>query len=1700
MVKNRRANKSVILAAAIVALTATYLLVTGAMAQAEKGVAKDSGVEYTRDRLSYGDIWAFDYAKTKYAESEIDSKATEWGKYTTLDDGITFIDNNVIKDTIAYDNLYRFYLDPTTCEPTYNQYDEWDAVYQWKTDRSVIAGSPVHTGKGESLFFSGNTSANVPGTEGVSINTVKSEEGNARYTVVPNNGGDYTVYVYSETKNPVLRCAVLDTGAKYNEFANGGGQMRENKDAISLTQIGNTSWYKGTIHVDNTHWSAYTVTCKTSWNGEGGVTAKNIKDKESSNSSTSLVLAEKAPTGRAYGDRGNQWESTEVWFDTLLVFEFDSNTQLGPITQKGQLTIRSGNDGGTMTAKNVFGETVEVGKSTTTEHADIVITPAPKSGFKFAGFKDGAAKAIPDSNNYVYSFRADNTITGLWLQEGLNLPTMTVTRTKADGTADESFGAKPLNFISDSKLTESTKCTESFTYTIAINWAGVTTEGVTYTCQVNGGETKTITSVDTTITLENVRWDTQKVTFTAKPKKGVAQEAVFTAQVDNHVGNTATAPADCVASIGRNHYYYLEDALLEAKNGDKVILAKDAGFAEEVGRSAWTEENAGYTVKEGVTLLVPFDEDKTTITDPNDENLYSATQHWASTGGFEAYRTLTLASGKTLSVQGTLVVGGRWASANGGSNASIIPPYGLIQMEENSHISVENGGKLYAWGYISRAISDDRTQDVGDVTVKNGGTVYEIFQIQDFRGGWQSVAIALGSERVFPFSQYYVQNIEVPLTLQAGAKETAATALFADNKVNAASFTMIGGKTEGLFRLTSKGASLKRTYDPSKDRMTYAMNGSTEINSIQMSLAGNPVDSSNYYLPINSGISVKVESGTTTIAGDIALLPGVEVTVDDNATLAVAEEKTLFVYDADEWVNKGYVGNGGNKDMAAAPYSVANGTTAVRKNESLVDAAVTVNGTLKADGNVCTSASGANITCGENGQLNIGANGIQTSAILQAKAGEKIGTPNTPAQLNNGDGTYTQTTNLTNATLRKGSENGYTKTNQDGNTEAVVVSLQIGTNGTKMLFYSYADAIAGITTEEKSVLTALADSKENLLVEDDYLNNMIFRNVALDMSNYTMSGNIVNKTNLTINNGKFTGTITNEKGTLSIIDGIFTGLVSNALGSNLMISGGTFDNITNNGIVKAIPYDTVKIKQFNGSGESLVDRENLPLKLTETSDKNGYYSLTSNTVTVTFDCNGQKGDVMVAEGDAQTRKISLAGNTVYEYPFTKKLPGYAFLGWNNDRAAETAQIEADAKGVATLTPQNLAGAGAKAGEALSLYAIYDAGKTQYQVIWAAKDKMNEAVKTEPTQVLVNKGEEATATLQSPKGYVIVACDYAGEKIGIGPNADRDISLGWEGITITGISDNVTVGLTLQKYDHKVTWKVKESNKNGTEINTDEVHYVVNKAHDSWTAPDGFRIPSEPKSSNRNITATKSDDDRCITITGRNGVSKDVTITVETRNYSNHIQWRVNGNILPKTYLESQASVGQYTVTDENMVIAKLQVIPGNGFTKIQGNRSVKFTNVTNDIVVNITLAEPTTNATYYMGEMSFQYCKSMAVFTNDGWKMLDNYTWRHKTGSVTHEVGENTYTVANGDILLVNDSNQVYAYTIKLAEKGVGFDWAHMEFLLDGKAVVGQDEIKVVVQPGKKATVTAKMVGDTDKLDMKDQPLGKIKVEMQPAE
>ena len=1562
MVQKLRASKkgTALLALLIAVLTVVYLLVTSALAQPENGTAVDSKISYTRDVLSYGDVWAFDYDNV---DSPYNKPEKETQKYYTGE----IVTENPTSKTVEF---YRYYINPTTSSTSRT---------------SGIVGDHIRTAMGAETFISSNVqTSSIAGVNGMSI-PVKTGIGTAnRYTVVPESSGDYYVYAYSENGEPVVQCAVLDTAAGYNSFVGyNNSALGTGLASIAWDRVDNSNWYIGKVTTTNTHWSAWSV--KNNQTTSSNQNDTELSGKKSNDSANRL-------TGLNNNYYVNDWQATEVWFDTLLVFEFDSSTKLGPITKQDTITIHNDNKTnatctGTLTVQNIFGQSIKTaeaaGDKIQTVHAPLLINTTAGEGAEFYGFLNENNETVTpeqlDKNTYAYKFEATATLQGTW-EKLVRLPTITVTRTDATGVIDTTFGEKVINFKALREVTEKTITGQEYTYNIHINWGGADTDNIAYQYQLNDAEPKTFTSSLTDLSIP-VKWDTQTVTFTAKGQD-VDINAVITAEVEKSVEDKLTTPAGCVATIGATHYYWLEDALADAKAGETIILKADATFFNGEGSNpAWgsfvADANGnvgpGYTVKSGVTLVVPFDKDGTAITKPDDTNLYSEKQHSAVKEGFKAYRTFTLASGQTLSVQGTLVVGGRWASASGGSNASIIPPYGLIQMEENSRISVENGGKLYAWGYISGSISDDRTQVDGDITVKNGGTVYEIFQIQDFRGGTQSSSITnWGKGGVFPFSQYYIQNIEAPLTLYAGAKEITSTALWAKApataKINATFFTMIGDKDDGLFRLTSDDASLKRTYDPSRDRMTYALSGATEINSIQMGMAGQTVDSSIFYLPINSSMSVKVESGTTTIASNIALLPGVEVTIDKNATLAVAENKTLFAYDADEWVNKGYVGADGKQDMIAVPYSVANGTTAVRKNESLVDAAVTVNGTLKADGNVCTSASGANITCGEKGRLEIGANGIQTSTIQQAKKDTKIDTPHTAAQLKNADGSYSQTAGVKNATLTKGDEDTFIKTSTDGKQEQETVKLQVGTDPAKR-YFTYAAAISSLGQSKSATLTALSESTETVSIDAgktitidvngkkigaiQNLSNMtiigkgsiqsiqntgagsvtipkestvqvagaINDGVIFSIAAGSFSGRIENKddSKLVISDGTFAAELNNQMGgTATISGGTFKGLNNRG---TITLSGGKFDEVKNQGTITVTAPADVKIKSLPIPG-TLEDSTGTPLTLEKTADAEGYYSLTENTATIRFNCNGTKDGKTIATGVTDEKKVRLVGSTAYDYPFKMTAENYSFKGWAMSADATEALFEADKTMKATLDAQTLKENGATVGGTLDLYAVY-------QKEWSYK-----------------------------------------------------------------------------------------------------------------------------------------------------------------------IIWNVDGKKVQETHWTDSMKEALYTLAaDVTNAITEVKVTgPEESYTMTRRNRSVTLADVKADLIVDITTGKEEGNATYYMGEMSFQYYKNMAVFTNDGWKMLDNYTWRHKTGSVTHEDGENTYTVANGDILLVNNSNRVYVYTIELTKKEL--DWAHMEFLASGGTVTQSDpdKIVVIVQPSAEVTVTGKMKGQTNDFSLTNASLGSISV------
>ena len=586
---------------------------------------------------------------------------------------------------------------------------------------------------------------------------------------------------------------------------------------------------------------------------------------------------------------------------------------------------------------------------------------------------------------------------------------------------------------------KATKATLSFDYTVVVsggtilvNNATVTANG-SFNMKLEAGGTVEVeiesgsTDADTMITMTNVKLvsdvtatttflPAENGSYTVDGKK--VTEKFSKTQSSTQAYALAATPASGYKFYG--WYSVTEDKLLSTDlqtslniEADKTIIAKfvplttptfdvdgksfidlekAVDYAHKNGKKLVTLVEDGsisgnYTIPSGITLLIPFDEAKT---------CYTATPTATrSTAAAKPFRTLTMAEGSsiTLASGAAISVGGQYYAAPGGSKGTIVGPYGFIKMESGSAITVQSGANLYAWGFISGS---------GSVTVQSGGSVYEWYQVLDFRGG--SASSAMGN-KVFPFNQYAVQNVEVPLTLHAGASETVYTAVYAIRKINPTSIPFIAD--DGMFKLVS--GSLTKAYDGSTDRVIYTVNGEAEVNSLNLKLAGMSVSSSSYVLPLTNNMTINLTSGSKlTVNQTAALLPGVQASIAKGAELVVPSEKSIYIYDVDEWGS--YCSGGGNAHFVPVVY--APGRTG--KRAPLADAKVDVNGKLTAIGGIYTTASGADICSSEGtGQyVQQGAPGKEIKTYQYTQSNSDVTAheiPITPARIHNADGSYADT-------------------------------------------------------------------------------------------------------------------------------------------------------------------------------------------------------------------------------------------------------------------------------------------------------------------------------------------------------------------------------------------------------------------------------------------------------------------------------------------------------------------------------------------------------------------------------------------------------------------------------------------------------------------------------------------------------------------
>lgn len=515
-----------------------------------------------------------------------------------------------------------------------------------------------------------------------------------------------------------------------------------------------------------------------------------------------------------------------------------------------------------------------------------------------------------------------------------------------------------------------------------------------------------------------------------------------------------------------------------------------------------------YTIPAQVTLLIPFDTKKSLYTNtPASVETYQKPS---------VFRKLTMAPDSSITVDGAISVGGKHCHTMGSLGPS--GPYGQIDMAAGSAIKLNNGANLYAWGFI--------TGD-GQITATPGAAVYEYFQLMDWRGGSAASGMLGNKYKVFPISQYYVQNIEAALTLQAGAQEHAYISVSA--KLVGTKSTSIDfiGSTNSMFRLAA-GAAITKKYDPKTDRITYTTTGSASLDSLALSVAGYEMNSKDYVLPVNNNMTLNILSGRVAVNCDAALLPGAQITIAQGAELNVASGKSLYVYDYNTKTNEWGPYCINNKEFVPVLYSPTKTGT-----RTLTDAKIDVNGTLTAVGSVYTTQSGANI-CSSEGtgkyvqQSNPGTESTTHQATQNDKSISYTNIPITAAKLHNADGSYTETANANaHATFT------YCKCQDCGNGTWVKDVAAIINNGTQGDTYSTLQEAVKQFSQSSSgntYIKLLHNTTEDI--------NISTRDIYLDLNgrtvtgNFNMNGNTLYGMDSTTDNydgttpGKLDGTVT----------------------------------------------------------------------------------------------------------------------------------------------------------------------------------------------------------------------------------------------------------------------------------------------------------------------------------------------------------------------------------------------------------------------------------------------------------------------------------------------------------------------------------------------------------------------------------------------
>ncbi len=420
-----------------------------------------------------------------------------------------------------------------------------------------------------------------------------------------------------------------------------------------------------------------------------------------------------------------------------------------------------------------------------------------------------------------------------------------------------------------------------------------------------------------------------------------------------------------VFAVGSKVCYDLNEANADAKSSGNMIILIQSG----------TLEAGTYEISAGVKLLIPFNSDHTADFDDK-PTLVNARKGGVYSKPTE-YVALTLAEGAVINCYGDINANAQQFAETNVYTSQVTGPYGAIDITAGGVLNLESGANLYAYGYVGGE---------GRVNAKSGSKVYQIMQINDWRGGTATSSLQSKLKgNSFLFSQYYFQNVEAQLKLSSGAYMYAVTGLTATLSSLATFEQQLAapmvGVNEGLFRMSTDNPDdyILMAYDPTTDRMNMELHGAITTVEIEMSISlgviSGDVNSSDYILPLPMNYTITISEGSNlAFTEKFKVMPGTEIIIEEGATVTVGSNGAIYLYDVDDWLSGNYAHM---KQIYQLRYVHATKGAPVTRTLDQ-DAKLVVNGTLSSAGPIYSTyytENGGDATITGSGTIQINTHG-----------------------------------------------------------------------------------------------------------------------------------------------------------------------------------------------------------------------------------------------------------------------------------------------------------------------------------------------------------------------------------------------------------------------------------------------------------------------------------------------------------------------------------------------------------------------------------------------------------------------------------------------------------------------------------------------------------------------------------------------------